>query len=247
MGSGAAEPVVVFEDVAISYVRGVEAVSNVSFSLGPREIVFLLGPNGGGKSTILKAVVGVVRPSRGIVRVFGVDVRRFREWWRIGYLPQNAATYFERMPVSVGEFLEASRISGRGLDPMEALSLVGVGDPAGVLGQRIHDLSGGNFQRVMLAASLINKPELLLLDEPTVYLDQEGVAVFMQLLERLRDEWGLSAIVASHDVAALSTVASRVICVNRGALFDGHISELVNSEQLCRIYGFHVYLVRHGH
>ncbi|MEM0482565.1 MAG: metal ABC transporter ATP-binding protein [Nitrososphaerota archaeon] len=240
-------PIVVFDNVSVSYVRGVEAVSNVSFRLGPREIVFLLGPNGGGKSTILKAIVGLVRPARGVVSVFGVDVRSFREWWRVGYLPQNAATFFERMPISVGEFLRASRIVREGLDPVEALRLVGVEDPRSVLGVRIHDLSGGNLQRVLLAASLVNRPGLLLLDEPTVYLDQGGVAAFMRLLEGLRDEWGLSAIVATHDVAALSTLASRVICINRGALFDGSISELVNSEQLCNIYGFHVYLVRHGH
>lgn len=242
-----AEPVVVFEDVAISYVRGVEAVSGVSFKMDAGEVVFLLGPNGGGKSTILKAIVGLVRPVRGVIRVFGVDVRSFREWWRVGYLPQNAAAFFERMPISVGEFLRASRVVEGGLDPVEALRLVGVDDPEEVLGWRIHDLSGGNLQRVVLAASLVNKPQLLLLDEPTVYLDQGGVAAFMQLLERLRAGWGLSAIIATHDVAALSTLASRVICVNRGTLFDGDIGELVNSERLCNIYGFHVYLVRHGH
>lgn len=242
-----ADSVVSFENVTVAYVRGVPAVSDVSFSLGRREVVFLLGPNGGGKSTILKAIVGVVKPERGVVRVFGEDVRRFKEWWRVGYLPQNAATFFERMPISVGEFLWASRVVSRGLEPSESLELVGVESPRELLRRSIHDLSGGNFQRVLLAASLLNRPELLLLDEPTVYLDQVGVAAFMQLLERLRDEWGLSAMIASHDVAALSTVASRVLCINRGALFDGHIGELLNSEQLCRIYGFHVYLVRHGH
>lgn len=242
-----AEPVVAFDNVSVSYVRGEEVVSNITFSLSQREVVFLLGPNGGGKSTILKAVVGAVRPSRGSVKVFGVDVQNFKEWWRIGYLPQNAASYFERMPISVGEFLSASRVVSKGLSPVEALGIVGVANPGDILVRRIHDLSGGNLQRVMLAASLINRPELLLLDEPTVYLDQVGVSAFMELLERLRSDWGLSAIIATHDVAALSTVASRVICVNRGALFDGQISELIDSEQLCRIYGFHVYLVRHGH
>ncbi|MEM0382475.1 MAG: metal ABC transporter ATP-binding protein [Nitrososphaerota archaeon] len=243
----AVKNVVSFEDVAISYVRGVHAVSNVSFSLGEREVVFLLGPNGGGKSTILKAIVGLVRPERGVVRVFGQDVRRFKEWWRIGYLPQNAVSYFERMPISVGEFLHASKVVERGFEPEEALELVGVENPSRILGQSINGLSGGNFQKILLAASLINRPELLLLDEPTVYLDQGGVVALIGLLGRLRDEWGLSAIIATHDIAALSTVASRVICVNRGALFDGDISDLVGSEQLCNIYGFHVYLVRHGH
>ncbi|MDW8073437.1 MAG: metal ABC transporter ATP-binding protein [Nitrososphaerota archaeon] len=242
-----AEPVLVFDNVAVSYVRGEEAVSNVTFSLSQREVAFLLGPNGGGKSTILKTVVGSVRPSRGTVKVFGVDVRSFKDWWRIGYLPQNAATLFERMPISVEEFLSASKVVDRGLTPVDALRLVGVASPMEFLRKRIHDLSGGNLQRVILAASLVNRPELLLLDEPTVYIDQGGVTAFIELLERLRNEWSLSAIIATHDVAALSTVASRVICVNRGALFDGHISDLVNSEQLCRIYGFHVYLVRHGH
>jgi len=242
-----AREVLVFEGVSASYVRGVEAISNVTFRLAPREVVFLLGPNGGGKSTVLKVIVGAVRPSRGSVRLFGVDVKSFREWWRVGYLPQNAATYFERMPVSVGEFLEASKAPGRGLDPADALRILGLDRPSEVLGRRIQDLSGGSLQRVMLAASLINRPELLLLDEPTTHLDQAGVSHLLSLLEGLRDEWGLSAIVATHDVAAVSTVATRVICINRGSFFDGDVGELVGSERLCGIYGFHVYALRHGH
>lgn len=244
---GAGEPVVEFNDVTVSYVRGTPAISGVSFRVFRDELVFLLGPNGGGKSTVLRAIAGLVRPERGTVRVFGVDVRRFREWWRVGYLPQAASSIFGGLPVSVGEFLRSCRVAEGGLDPVEALELVGADGPRQLLGERIDSLSAGNVQKVLLAGSLVNRPSLLLLDEPTVYVDQRGVSALIELLERLREEWGLTVILATHDVSAISTLANRVICINRGSLFDGPISELLGSESLCRIYGFHLYLVRHGH
>ncbi len=244
---GASEPAVEFEDVTVSYVRGVPAIKDISFRVLGGELVFLLGPNGGGKTTVLRAVAGLVRPESGVVRVFGVDTRRFREWWRVGYLPQAASSLFEGLPVSVGEFLRSCRVVENGLSPGEALELVGAEDPRGLLGRRVDSLSAGNVQKVLLAGALANRPGLLLLDEPTVYLDQRGVSALVDLLERLRSEWGLTVVVATHDVSAVSTLANRVICVNRGALFDGSISELLGSESLCNIYGFHLYLVRHGH
>ncbi|GBC68931.1 Zinc import ATP-binding protein ZnuC [archaeon HR01] len=240
-------PAVEFENVTVSYTRGNPILRNLSFSIFEGELIFLLGPNGGGKSTVLKTMVGALKPENGVVRLFGVGIEKFRSWWMIGYLPQNAATFFENMPLNVSELLNSTRHRGRGMSPEEALNLVGVEDHERILGMRVTDLSGGMLQKVMTALALINRPRLLLLDEPTVYIDQPGVRSFIQLLQKLHSEWGLTTVIATHDVAAISIFASRVICINREALFDGSIEELTASEQLCSLYGFHVYTLRHGH
>jgi zinc transport system ATP-binding protein len=240
-------PAVELEGVTFSYVRGVPILRDVSLRIERGELLFVIGPNGGGKSTLLKVIVGSLKPEKGVVRLFGEDVRRFRDWWMVGYLPQHAATFFEKMALSVEELLSAARVKGRGMGLEDVVRLVGVDEPAELLPQRVVDLSGGLLQKVMLAMVLVNRPRLLLLDEPTVYMDQRGVGTFMQILGRVRDEWGVTTVIATHDVAAISTFATRVLCINREALYDGSIEELVMSEQLCNIYGFHVYTMKHGH
>ncbi|MEM0349987.1 MAG: metal ABC transporter ATP-binding protein [Candidatus Caldarchaeum sp.] len=241
------EPAVELEDVTVSYTRDQPILSKVSLRVNMGERLFIIGPNGGGKTTLLKTMVGVLRPDSGVVRLFGVAVQRFREWWRVGYVPQNAATLFERTPLSVGELLRSGMHTGKALDPVETLSLVGVDEPDKIIHRRVSDLSGGNLQKTMLALALINKPQLLILDEPTVYVDQTGVAALMNVINRVNRDWGVTVIIATHDVAAISTLASRVVCINRTALYDGDITHLLSSEELCRIYGFHVYTIQHGH
>ncbi len=240
-------PVVEFERVTVSYDRETVALKDISLSIFEGEIIFVTGPNGGGKSTLLKTIIGSVKPTSGVIRLFGADVEDFKDWWKVGYLPQNAATLFEKMPLNVFELLAAAAIPGRGMAVSDALRLAGVDDPPSLLNKRITDLSAGMLQKTMLALALINRPSLLLLDEPTVYVDQKGVGAFMQLLEKLHREWGLTVVMATHDIAAISTYASRVICINKEALFDGSLEDLTASEQLCNIYGFHVYGLRHGH
>ncbi|MDW8084550.1 MAG: metal ABC transporter ATP-binding protein [Candidatus Caldarchaeum sp.] len=239
--------VVELENVTVSYSRDSPVLKDVNLKIRDGERVFIIGPNGGGKTTLIKTILGSVKPVTGVVKLFNTDLPKFREWWKIGYVPQNASQLFEALPLSVEELLSSGSVRGKGMKPSEALSLVGVEEANEVLKKRVTDLSGGNLQKAMLALALVNKPKLLLLDEPTVFVDQTGIDAFMQILNKLRHEWGLTMLIATHDVAAVSTFASRVICINRSALYDGDINTLISSEQLCSIYGFHVYSLRHGH
>ncbi|MEM2521507.1 MAG: ATP-binding cassette domain-containing protein, partial [Candidatus Caldarchaeum sp.] len=195
------EAAVELENVTVSYTRNSPILDNVSLKVRMGERLFIIGPNGGGKTTLLKTMVGVLRPDKGMVKLFGIPIQRFREWWRLGYVPQNAATLFERTPLSVEELLRSGIQSGRALDPVETLSLVGVDEPDKILHRRVNDLSGGNLQKTMLALALINKPQLLILDEPTVYVDQTGVAALMNVVNRVNRDWGMTVIIATHDVA----------------------------------------------
>jgi energy-coupling factor transporter ATP-binding protein EcfA2 len=123
-------PAVELEGVTFSYVRGVPILRDVSLRIERGELLFVIGPNGGGKSTLLKVIVGSLKPEKGVVRLFGEDVRRFRDWWMVGYLPQQAATFFEKMALSVEELLSAARVKGRGMGLEDVVRLVGVDEPA---------------------------------------------------------------------------------------------------------------------
>jgi ABC-type Mn2+/Zn2+ transport system ATPase subunit len=240
------EVVVRVRDLSVSYVRGSYAVKGVSFEVHRGELLYVLGPNGAGKSTILKALIGAVKPSSGTIELFGTPIERFREWWRIGYVPQNAQAQLSRTPVSVEEVLRASRIPGRAMEAEEVLRLVGFAEPVEVLRKPLFQLSGGQFQRVLLAMALINAPELLLLDEPTAYIDVTGVSEFIRLVNELNREMGTTVITVTHDVSAITAHrSSMVLCVNRDRSFFGTIGELVASEELCNVYGFHVLTLGH--
>ncbi|MEM2765446.1 MAG: ATP-binding cassette domain-containing protein, partial [Candidatus Caldarchaeum sp.] len=101
------EAAVELENVTVSYTRNSPILDNVSLKVRMGERLFIIGPNGGGKTTLLKTMVGVLRPDKGMVKLFGIPIQRFREWWRLGYVPQNAATLFERTPLSVEELLRS--------------------------------------------------------------------------------------------------------------------------------------------
>ncbi|MCS6784575.1 MAG: metal ABC transporter ATP-binding protein [Candidatus Caldarchaeum sp.] len=239
--------VIQLENVTVSYTRDSPVLKGVNLKIFDGERVFIIGPNGGGKTTLLKTILGSVKPVNGVVKLFNTELPKFREWWKIGYVPQNVTQLFEAIPLSVEELLYSGSVKGKSMKPSEALSLVGVEDIDEIMKKRVANLSGGNLQKAMLALALINRPKLLLLDEPTVFVDQTGIDAFMHILNKLRREWGLTMLIATHDVAAISTFASRVICINRSSLYDGDINTLISSEQLCNIYGFHVYSLRHGH
>jgi zinc transport system ATP-binding protein len=241
------EVVVRVRDLSVSYVRGSYAVKGVSFEVHRGELLYMLGPNGAGKSTILKALIGAVKPSSGTIELFGTPIERFKEWWRVGYVPQNAQAQLSRTPVSVEEVLRASRIPSRAMAAEEVLGLVGFAQPGEVLRKPLFQLSGGQFQRVLLAMALINVPDLLLLDEPTAYIDVAGVSEFIRLINELNREMGTTVITVTHDVSAITAhKSSMVLCVNRDRSYFGTIGELVSSEELCNVYGFHVLTLGHG-
>lgn len=243
MGS---EPIVEVRDLAVTYDGRTYVLDGLTFEIRRGEFVYLLGPNGGGKTTLFKVIIGLLKPSRGIVKIFGREVGRFDEWWRVGYLPQHVVQQLPAMPASVRELFDAFSIPGRAMDPMEVLSLVGLDEPD-VMDMKISTLSGGQIQRVMIGVAIINRPELLLLDEPTVHVDVPGALNVIDLVRRMNSEMGTTVILATHDVSAIPPHSTRAICINRRSFFDGQLDELMGSEELCRIYGFHVNVLLHRH
>lgn len=183
---------------------GRKILDGVSMSIQPGEIVTILGPNGSGKTTLLRTLSGALEPSRGRIER--------RSDVRIGYAPQRLALD-TTMPLTVERFLSlVARTSRR--DRLSAMERVGI---VGLESTQLSTLSGGQFQRALLARAVLRKPNLLALDEPTQGLDQPGTAAFYKLIENLREETGCGVLMVSHDLHVVMSASDRVLCVN------GHI------------------------
>ncbi len=182
---------------------GRAALSGVTAAVAPGEIVTVIGPNGSGKSTLLRVMIGVLRPDSGTVRR--------KAGLRIGYVPQRLALD-PTMPMTVGRFLDLPK---RSAPARRAAVLERVG-AEGLEGRAMTALSGGQFQRVLLARAMLADPELLMLDEPTQSLDQPGSARFYNLIDSLRRETGCAVLMVSHDIHVVMAASDRVVCLREG-------------------------------
>ncbi|VVM04755.1 Zinc import ATP-binding protein ZnuC [Methylacidimicrobium cyclopophantes] len=227
-GSGA-PPLLRTVGIGAGYGEGT-AFEDVSLEVFAREVVSLIGPNGAGKTTLLRCLAGILPLREGRVE------RAPR--LRISYLPQRLA--LDRLlPVTVGEFL-ALRL-GRPLfrpgwekgEPVESLEELGV---SGLLHRRLGELSGGELQRVLVAAALAKKPQLLLLDEPATGVDLLGAAAFDALLHRLRDRDGLGILLVSHDLHLVHHISDWIYFLNRKILAGGPPKEVLRADQLAAAY-----------
>ena len=224
------------ENLSFAYDRE-RVLEGISFTVEPREFVAVIGPNGGGKSTLLKLIMGQYSPLEGSIRVLGKSPKEARE--EIGYVPQNTNVNLE-FPIRVLDVVmmgNRKRHEGRTL--MERLFPVRYTDVerrcayttlekvgmAEYMERRIGDLSGGQRQRVMIARSLCAHPRLLILDEPTSSIDVTGQEQIYTLLKELSDELGV--LVVSHDLSVITRYADKVIYVNRRAyLHDLHANPI---------------------
>nr|PZN37152.1 MAG: zinc ABC transporter ATP-binding protein [Bacillota bacterium] len=246
------EPVVELEHVWFSY-GGEPVLQDISLTVGRGDFVGIVGPNGSGKTTLLRLILGLQPPQQGRIRLFGQDLSSFRRWDRVGYVPQKATSFNSDFPATVREVVLTGRIAPRGLfRPLgrkdreladRALALVGLEAYAD---RPIGRLSGGQQQRVFIARALAGQPELLILDEPTVGVDAAAQQQFYALLRRLREELGITILLVSHDIGAVTTEVSHLACLNRRLFFHGP-PEQFPTEDLSDFYGHPVTPVAHGH
>jgi len=219
------------EHVTFSYTSS-PVVEDVSFSVSKGDFLAILGPNGSGKSTLLKLIAGLIKPDSGQIEIFGQDIERFNQWPRIGYMPQVSSVR-PGFPATVEEVVLSGRVGRKGffrrLDKADKSKVQSILEELRIDHLSRHvvgELSGGQYQRVMLARALACDPDLLLLDEPTASVDQETRRSIMELLNRMRSERGLSIINISHDLDTIRGYISRVIIFNKRIIFEGTLEEM---------------------
>lgn len=199
-------------------------VRGVGFSMHPGEIVTLIGPNGSGKSTTAKMALGILKPDEG-------EVRR-RPGLRVAYVPQKLAIDWT-LPLTVGRFM---RLTGEVTleEAAAAMASTGVSHLAGA---EVRTLSGGEFQRVMLARAIARKPELLVLDEPVQGVDFTGEIALYDLIRRIRDELRCGILLISHDLHVVMAATDRVICLNGHVCCSGTPTAVASSPEYQALFG----------
>ncbi len=233
------EPVIEVRDVTFGYGREV-VLDHVSLQIQPRDFLAVIGPNGGGKTTLIKVILGLLRPWSG-----EVIVRTPRG--RLGYVPQFS-TFDRSFPLRVRDVILMGKLGRRGLvrrytredreDVDRILHRLKLED---VASSHVAGVSGGQLQRVLIARALAGDPEALFLDEPTASIDAESREVLREILEELNQR--IPVVVITHDITSVSPMANRIACINRRLFYHG---AEIDQEALEEVYGCPVELVAHG-
>lgn len=236
------------DNIVCSY-GGMEVLRNISFRVQSGDYLGIVGPNGSGKSTLVKTMLGLVKPTAGTVELFGTAQAHFSDWRRVGYLPQRLRFFNPNFPGTVGEIVRLGLLSardGKNLTAVDrALETMGIVD---LKKRLIGDLSGGQQQRVLLARALVNRPELLILDEPTTALDPETREHFYALLENVNRSEGTTVLLVTHDTWSIGRYANRFIYVDKKIVFDGTFDDFCRSEEMTAFFGAHAqHLICHRH
>ncbi|MEZ5477407.1 MAG: ABC transporter ATP-binding protein [Thiolinea sp.] len=222
-------------------------LEQVSLTVQPGEFLGIVGPNAGGKSTLLKLILGLLKPQQGKIRVLDRKPRQARRL--IGYVPQYPA-FARDFPISVEQVVLMGRLGTAGIigrysaadraAAQQALAEVEAGELAPRL---IGALSGGQLQRVLLARALVSQPQLLILDEPTANIDMRLESDIFDQLKRLNQR--MTILVVSHDIAFISNYVHRVACLNRTLVC--HQTERIDGQMIQDLYGDEVRMVHHQH
>jgi len=218
--------------VSFAYPGGPPVLRDVSLAVEQGEFIAVAGPNGGGKTTLLRVLLGLEQPQSGTAHLFGAPAGRLRERFRIGYLAQRAELGIES-PVTVREVVAAGRVARRGplggLPPRDralveaAIERVGLAERASA---PVATLSGGQQQRAFIAKALAGEPDLLVLDEPTAGVDVDAQESLAALLAELHGEVDTSILFVSHEFGAVEQYVERLVLVRGGIVFDGPPSGL---------------------
>ena len=246
-------PVLEVSDLHVARSNSV-VIENANFTIHQGDYIGIVGPNGGGKTTLLLVLLNIIPKERGTIRLFGQDIESFSRWEKVAYVPQHAINFDLHFPLAVRELVSLGRVNrgnlGRPLKRKdweavdEALEFMGISD---IANRRIGQLSGGQKQRVFVAKALVRKPEIILLDEPIVSVDAGTQEKFYKKLSDLNVAKGITIMLVTHDLTAVFCRMSKVMCMNRRINMAEITEDLKPNEVLKKAYGEHFHFVFHEH
>lgn len=239
------EELVRLENVWVHY-DGLSVLEDVNLSVKSNDFIGIIGPNGGGKTTLLKVMLGLIKPSRGKVTVMGQSAEKGRR--HIGYISQH--TLFDRdFPIKVLDVVLMGRYGKAGAfrsfteeDRQVAINALKSVEMLDYRDRQIGRLSGGELQRVFIARALVTNPRLLLLDEPTASIDPNMQAEFYELIDSLKRE--MAIVLVSHDISAVSIYVDDIACLNHQLFYHG--SKEISADELEKTYNCPIQLLSHG-
>ncbi len=244
--------IVEVKNVSFSYGDN-KVLENVSLYIEEGDFVGIIGPNGSAKSTLLKLMVGLLKPDSGNIYLFNKPINEFKNYNKIGYISQNAREFNKMFPATVEEVV-AANIYTKGILPKrikreerekidEVLKIV---DMDKYKERKIGNLSGGQKQRVFIARALINNPRILFMDEPLVGVDIESQNKFYSLLNKINEEFNITLIMVSHDIGVISNKVNKLFCLSNGKVYKHDLNKDMKIN-LKDIYGENMNILFHRH
>ncbi|MDY0132161.1 MAG: metal ABC transporter ATP-binding protein [Desulforegulaceae bacterium] len=248
------DQIIKFKDVSYSYLpNSTPILENINFEIFKKEIVCIVGPNGGGKTTLLKLISGILKPDKGKIEIFGSSPGENGE--KIGYMPQSVH-YDNSFPISVKNVVLMGILGKKNLtsifgwysknDKIKCKKALAKVKMENLIEKPFYALSGGQKQRVLIARALISDPEILVLDEPTANVDYETEDNFISLLKDLNEKKNKTIVMVSHDMGFVSEIVTSVFCINKTLVI--HPTNKLSGKTIQETYNSSsIQLIRHDH
>lgn len=247
------ETIVSVENLSFSYGTN-KVLENVNLYIKEGDFVGIIGPNGSAKSTLLKLILGLLKPDEGTISIFGKNIDEFKDYSKIGYISQNVREFNQMFPATVEEVVAANLYANKGFisrlgkkDSKRIEEVLNIVDMDKFRKRKIGNLSGGQKQRVFIARALINNPQILFMDEPLVGVDLESQNMFYGLLNKLNKEHNITLVMVSHDIGVISKKVNRLFCLSNGKVYSHDTNKDKNTNILKELYGENVNLLFHEH
>ncbi|UFT99870.1 metal ABC transporter ATP-binding protein [Radiobacillus kanasensis] len=236
--------IIELDDVSFKYEKQ-WVMEQVNVSIEKGQFVGLIGPNGSGKTTLVNLILGLIKPSKGRIHLFNEPINQFTNWKDIGYVSQKSNSFNTGFPASVLEVVKSGLVSSVGMfrflkreHTQQAMEALRIADMEQFAKSNIGELSGGQQQRVFIARALVRNPSLLILDEPTVGIDEEHVTKFYEILGKLTKQNDISLLMITHDLSAITEHATHVAYMNKTIHFFGTSNEYNQYKSMNQQYGY---------
>jgi zinc transport system ATP-binding protein len=248
-----AEPILELENVNVERSNNL-VIQNANFTIGRGDYVGLVGPNGGGKTTLILALLNFLPHTKGTIKLFGTNIDKFSAWEKVAYISQNATSFDSKFPLTVRELVSLGRIKKGNVARRftqqdweavdDSITFMGLSEAAD---KRIGQLSGGQKQRVFVAKALARNPEIIFLDEPIVGVDATTQEKFYKKLSDLNTKRKTTILLVTHDLTSVFCRMSKILCVNKYVEITQITDSLDPNTLLKRAYGEHFHFVFHKH